>query len=308
MDKYAQRDIDKAVARILKGMGISEPPVRVEDVLAHLQLYRDYYDLQDPSFLQHLWYKLRIGGRKLSRIGRKVKLAGLWLPNQNRVVVDASLPSPKREWASFHEVIHSIIEWHREYYLGDTAQELDPACQEELEAEANYGASALMFCGQRFTKDAQDVSLDWAGLEGLRKRYGNKSYVTTIRRFVEHGRDHPMAVLVSTPWWGDKPADQESRSRHFVRSPSFVRRFATVAAEDVLHEVDTNTIDRIGGPVGDFTFSLADDDDILHEFRGESFFNRHYVLTLLVRVRRLSTTRVSEPKIIKFPAHALEDL
>ena len=46
MDKRTQRDIDTAVEQTLEDAGICEPPVRIEDVLEHLALFRDYYDLK----------------------------------------------------------------------------------------------------------------------------------------------------------------------------------------------------------------------------------------------------------------------
>jgi hypothetical protein len=228
---------------------------------------------------------------------RKIKLAAVWLPDETRILVDSSLPTPKQEWASFHDSVHRLLEWHRAFFLGDTAQTLDPGFQEQLELEANYGAGALMFCGGLFTKEARNVSLDWAGVEAMRRRYGKKSYVTTLRRFVEHGQEHPMVMVVSTPWWKVKPADQKSRVRHFVVSRAFAERFSGVARDEVLAGIDVNTVERVGGPVGDFTVTLVDDNGLAHEFRGECFFNRHYVLTLLVCLRGLSGGRgvVSSP-------------
>jgi hypothetical protein len=35
----------------------------------------------------------------------------------------------------------------------------------------------------------------------LLKKQHEKSWVTTLRRFVEHGHDRAMAMMVSTPWW-----------------------------------------------------------------------------------------------------------
>jgi hypothetical protein len=43
-----------------------------------------------------------------------------------RILVDHSQPAPKQEWASFHDVTHRVLEWHRPYFLGDTATTLDP--------------------------------------------------------------------------------------------------------------------------------------------------------------------------------------
>lgn len=303
MDEYSRADIDKAVERLLREAGIHEPPVRIADVLAHLELYRDFYNLTDPSLLRRFWHKVQINGRRLVRVARRIKLAAVWLPDESRILVDASLPEPKKEWASFHDTTHSILEWHRPFFLGDTAQMLDPEFQEELEMEANYGASALMFGGRMFTRDALDVARDWGGLTALRKRYGSKSYVTTLRRFVEFGHDHPMVAVVSTPWWAEVPADQTGRCRHFVPSPRFQACFSGVSSDHLVDLIDENTIERRGGPVGEFGCALTDDNGADHEFRVESFYNRHYVLSLCVQHRRAKKVRIVIPNIIKFPVH-----
>lgn len=295
MDQHTRKNIDKEIERTLKEAGIIEPPVCIDDVLVHLELNREFYDLEDATFLRKFWHKVKIGGEKLISIVRKIKLAAVWLPDEDRIIVDSSLPKPKQEWASFHDTVHRILDWHRPLFLGDTAQSLDPAFQEQLEAEANYGASALMFCGRRFTIDARDVTLDWAGLEAMKMRYGDKSYVTTLRRFVEHGQDHPMALLISSPHWMRKPADQPNRCRHFVQSRRFTKEFATVTASNLLAAVDGYTIPRVGGRVADFTYCLKNENGDPHEFHAESFYNRHYVLTLFVQSRRMGAQRIVVP-------------
>ncbi len=80
---------------------------------------------------------------------------------------------------------------------------------------ANYAASTLMFCGPVFTTEAKDTKPEWASIEGLKKRY-RKSYSTTLRRYVQFGPDCPIAMLVITPLWMERPPDQEGRCRHFV--------------------------------------------------------------------------------------------
>jgi hypothetical protein len=147
-----------------------------------------------------------------------------------------------------------------------------------------------MFCGPRFTREALDTSADWQGLQLLKQRYG-KSWQTTLRRFVERGHDHAMAMMVSTPWWLVKPDDQPERCRHFVGSRKFAERFSGVSKEDVLQEIDRNTSKRRGGPVGEFEFALEDANGGLHEFRAESFFNSHYLLTLIVHRKNLTKQR-----------------
>jgi hypothetical protein len=100
-----------------------------------------------------------------------------------------------------------------------------------------------------------------------------------------------MAMMVSTPWWLVKPDDQPERCRHFVGSRKFVEQFSGVLKEEVLQGIDSNTSKRRGGPVGEFEFALVDADGDLHEFRAESFFNSHSVLTLIVHTKNLTKKR-----------------
>ncbi|MGH9891940.1 MAG: hypothetical protein ACREA0_08155 [bacterium] len=147
-----------------------------------------------------------------------------------------------------------------------------------------------MFCGQAFTADARDVALGWAGVDLLKKRYG-KSWVTTLRRFVEHGPDRAIAMMMSTPWWLEPPDHQPSRCRHFVGSRRFVEQFLGVTAADLLPDIDGNTTKRRGGPVGDFCVVLPDANGDVHEFAAESFFNGYHILTLMVHQEMLTSRR-----------------
>ncbi|MFH1743352.1 MAG: hypothetical protein ABIH23_30465 [bacterium] len=219
LDEKTRLEIEKNTCAILSEAGIVQPPVHIQTILNYLELDRGFYDLEDPTLLRRFWHKVKVEGHELLKVINKVKLAAVWLPDEARILVDSSLPHPKQEWASFHDTTHRILKWHRSFFLGDTAQTLDPYYQERLEMEANYGASSLMFCGPVFTQEARDLAAEWASVVILKKRY-RKSHVTTARRFVEHGPDHPMALLISTPFWMEKPKDQSDRYRHFVRSPS----------------------------------------------------------------------------------------
>jgi hypothetical protein len=278
-----KRKIDKAVAKTLKEAGMREPPFLIEDLLDHLELDREFYDLEDPGLLRLFQHKVKVKGKILSKIKKTIKLAALWLPDtgKERILVDETLPEPKKKWASFHDTTHSILEWHRPFFLGDTAQTLDPDFQNTLEAEAHYGASGLMFGGNVFTRDALDTTPEWDSIEMLKKEY-KASYVTTLRRFVQFSHDIPMVFVVSTAWWMTKPDDQEHRCRHFIRSKLFETQFAVISRDIVLNDIDENTTKRRGGPVGEFSLCLPDVNSDLHEFYAKSFFNRYYVLTLIV--------------------------
>ena len=291
MDDATRREIDKVAWQTLRDAGIVEPPVRTETILEHLELYRQFYDLQDPGFIDRAKYKIQIHGRRLIEIVKKIKLTAVLFDDENRIVVDAALPDLKREWPSLHEASHRIFEWHRPYFYGDTAQTLDPDWHEALEEEANYGASVLMFCGPVFAKDAKDTIAGWAAIKALKARYG-KSYSTTLRRYVERGPELPMAMLASTPSWKEKPDDQITRCRHFVPSKQFRERFGNLTPDDLLACVDHHAAKRRGGQVADFTCAFEDTNGTRHDFRAESFFNTHYIQTLFTYQRPLNTTRI----------------
>lgn len=289
IDEPTKKEIDKVVTKTLKGAGMREPPFLIGDLLEHLEIDREFYDLEDPSFIRRFVHKVKVKGKVLSKIKEKIKLAAMWLPNKgsrDSIYVDSTLPEPKKKWASFHDATHGILEWHRPYFLGDTAQTLDPDFQDKLEAEAHYGASGLMFGGNVFTRDALDSTPEWDSIEMLIKEY-KTSYVTTLRRFVQFSHDIPMALMVSTAWWMKNPDDQEHRCRHFIRSTVFKTQFAVISKEIILKDIDHNTTKRRGGPVGEFTLCLPDVNGDLHEFYAESFFNRHYILTLIIHNKKM---------------------
>jgi len=294
MDDATRNEIERVSWNTLREAGIVRPPVRIETVLEHLHLHRDFYDLQNPSFLDRAKHKIKVHGHRLVDMLQSVKLVAVLLYDENRIVVDSDLPEIKRDFPSFHETAHRIFVWHRPFFYGDTAQTLDPDWHEQLEAEANYGASALMFCGPVFTREALDTSAEWSSVAAMKERY-RKSFVTTLRRYVEHSHDHPMAMLVSTPCWKETPADQPERWRHFVRSSRFASEFASTAAEDLVKAVDANLFERFTGSVTDFTYCLTDNNGNRHEFAVECFDNSYYILTLFVELRRLDTTHIVLP-------------
>ena len=253
VDTKTQKEIDKTVNRILKEVGVRRPPIDIDDILHHLELNRDFYSLEDPSLIARVMHKVKVGGQQLIKITKKIKLCALWFPDGNKILVDSDLPKPKIKWATLHDTTHSILEWHRPFFLGDTAQTLDPDFQESLENEANYGASALMFAGELFSKESLDTSPCWESVKKLSDRY-NTSLVTTARRYVQFSHDKSMAVLISTPWWMDKPADQKDQFRHFVKSQKFENQFGNVSPGLLINKIDDYVKKRIGGPVGSDSF------------------------------------------------------
>ena len=157
LDPSTRGEIEKVTWRLLKEAGITSPPVHVPALVGHLDLYREFYDLQDPTFLDRTKHKIIVYGHKMSEIVKRIKLKAVLLFDEDRILLDTTLPEIKHDWATCHEVGHRALRWHKTYFRGDTAQTLHPEWHERLEAEANYAASDLMFCGPLFGREAADV-------------------------------------------------------------------------------------------------------------------------------------------------------
>lgn len=292
-DPSTRRAIDQATAKLLRDAGIAAPPVKIEQVLATLAVHQEFYDLENPGFLQRAMHKVRVKGDQLRRFLRdRVKLAAVWLPDDHRILIDRGLPKPKQDWAGFHEATHGLLPWHREYFLGDTAQTLEPSFQVKLEAEANYGASALRFLGKSFTDEARDSLPFWKQIQALQRRYGT-SLQSTARRFVEFGPDLAMVFVVSTPVWKQVPADQPHRCRHLITSPRFAQAFAIPEADEISRAITSSSRCVRGGPAGEFETCLPDLNGDMHFFTGLNFFNQRDLFTLVIHRGRVTAANVA---------------
>jgi hypothetical protein len=96
MDGSTREEIDNEVTRVLREAGLTDPPIMIEDILEHLQLDREFYDLEDPSLLRRFWHKVRVRGQRLIKVVKKVNLAAVWLPDEEQILVDGVfLRSPR---------------------------------------------------------------------------------------------------------------------------------------------------------------------------------------------------------------------
>jgi len=285
LDGKTASEIKRRVERLLREMGVKEPPLNLEDVMDHLSVDHSYYDLEDPTLIRDFWHKLKVGASKVHSVMKRIDLKAIWLPDSRHIIVDHSVPNPKRKWVNAHEVTHSIIPTHREFFLGDTAETLDPDYHEMLEAEANSGASELIFIGKRFTLDGLDCRRQFESIQLLRKTYQN-TLATTLRRFVQYTHDIPMVGVISRPWWDEGPEYGASRCRYFLPSPRFESQFSGVRPQDVVEFINSHTSKKRGGPIGSGIIPLKDDNQETHSFLCESFFNSYDVLTLITHLKK----------------------
>ncbi len=284
------KDIDERVERVLRGLGHPEPPLRLEDVRELLNLDREFYTADDPGVLREAISRIRVAGIQVYKrptllidVIRKVSLQSLFLPDPRRILLDASLPELKHRWSEGHEIGHSIIPWHHEIMLGDNSLTLNPTCQEEVEAEANFAAGRLLFLRERFTEEARSLEPSIEAIQALKEVFGNTLSATLYRVVESFGADRPLVGMISRhphPTKRGRNFDPSSPCRHFIQSPAFRRHFGKITDVQLFRDVSGYCGAQGGGPLGEDELALFDDNGDRHRFHFETFFNRYDALTL----------------------------
>jgi hypothetical protein len=119
LDERTARDIDSKVRKVLRDLGNPKPPLRLEYVRDVLELDRAYYSSTDDGVLHETVHRLKMAGKQVIRrprllleVVKKLELKALWVPDRNRILIDAELPSAKQRWGEAHEIGHSLLPWH----------------------------------------------------------------------------------------------------------------------------------------------------------------------------------------------------
>jgi hypothetical protein len=283
-------DIDERVERVLRGLGNPEPPLRLDDVRELLKLDRVYYTADDPGLIREAVSRIRVATIQvfqrpmlLMEAIKKFSLQALYVPDRRRILLDGSLPKKKHRWSEAHEVLHSLIPWHDDVMHGDNRHTLLPICQEQVEAEANYGTGRLLFLRGRFGIQARDFPLTIASVQTLHKDFGN-TISSTLWRFIETvGVQRPLIGMITChPHQSRRPAnfDPTKPCRHCIQSPSFAARFSRITEQDLFKAVASYCGAQLGGPLGAADLVLTDDNGDEHVFTFESFFIKYKGPTL----------------------------
>lgn len=295
---YEADDIRKIVARILSDLGNPEPPLKLPEVRALLGLNLGYYSTANTTLLQDVAARLSVAGKQvlarpmlLVEAVTKAKLSALWVPDTKRILIDETVPKPKHRWIEGHEVGHSVIPWHREFLFGDNEYTLDPLCHAAIEAEANYGASQLLFLQNRFAVEARDSALDFNAVVSLAKRFGN-TLTTTFWRMIED-RDPDAAVfgMVSAhPRYPDLGAGEDGEPiRYFIRSRAFREQFGSLTPQAAYALIVRHATFKKKGPVLDASDLIHNANGEACEFHLKSFSNTHALLTIGILLKTRPT-------------------
>ncbi len=130
---------------------------------------------------------------ELAMAGRPL-LGALWYEART-VYVDLSQSEPRRRFTDAHEAIHALCPWHRAVLRRDGEDELFRATRATIEAEANFGASLLLFQGEAFRRRVGRERCTVALAQTLAEEHG-ASLQATLHHHVQH-HDGEAALVVT---------------------------------------------------------------------------------------------------------------
>lgn len=283
------RDIDGHIDRVLADLRGIRPPLPLDTVCDLLKVDLRYYSAVDVSKIDGMIHKLRIASHQIVErprlvidVIRKLDLKGLWLPDQRRIAIASDLPSPKQRWAQAHEITHSLLPWHETYSQGDQSRTLRLDCHSAIEAEANYGASRLLFMGEMFEPILAEHDLSFADLQRVAKQFGN-SLAATHWRVVSCAPRCIVGCSSELPWTGEANA---GAVRHMFMSPAFASQFGSLDDSTVKNMVNLIIVKgRRGGPCGEGEATMLCKRGERHVFKVSCFNNQHAILTIATYLR-----------------------
>lgn len=292
LDEKTARDIDAQVGKILRGLGNPVGPINLAEVRELLKLDRQFYSSTDEGVLREVVSKVMIAGKQvLARpsliidVVRKFDLKALWVPDRKRIMLDSTQPEAKWRWNETHEIIHSVVPWHDGAMMGDDVYCLTPACHEQTESEANYGAGRLLFLQDLFDEFVRGSKPSIELVQNAKTQFGN-TLTTSFWRLVENLETPALGVIGKHPHHDRNVIDENEPFRYFIRSRKFMEQFASITDSETLQMIRSYCTWKKRGPLGSAEVILKDDNGEEHLFMFETFSNTYDVLTLITYLRR----------------------
>jgi len=281
-------EIDGQVRKVLRGLDNPSPPLRLDDVRELLKLDRQYYSKSAHGVLAETVSRLKIAGKQVLRRPSllldaivRAELKALYVPDRKLILLDDTVPEIKQRWSESHEIAHSLLGWHGSILLGDDRVTLNLACHQQIEAEANFGASRLLFLQDQFGMVARDTQCSMEAIRFLGRQFGN-SITSTLWRYVELMDTPVLGVVSQHPHYTDDTFDPQEPCRYFVRSSSFAEKFSGVDELLIFPLMRSKCSWKKAGPVASDEVVLGDNDGVNHIFDFEAFYNRYEMLSLFV--------------------------
>lgn len=287
--QYERGDINDLVDRLLRDLGMPEPPLNLDQVRQLQKLDLSYYSKTDLNLLDEMAHRARMAGstilssaKRMADVVSQYGLRGLLMLKENdkKIFIDDSVPALKHRFIISHEITHDLLPWHRALLLGDNEATLSPSCHQVMEAEANYGGRRLIFMGKRFHAEARDISVSWTSIEMMKKRYGN-TLTTTLWQFVcERDPGHPVFGLISRhPLHPEIGRDHGGDVAYFIRSDGFRQYFSNVSEQDAFNALRSYVSGKKRGPMGEDIQVFFNANGEACDFEMFSFSNGYELLT-----------------------------
>ncbi len=265
---------------------MSKPPIKVTDVLAHLNLHCEYYDLNDPNLIDEIKHVLKVQVDKLKNVLRQINFLAATIPGERRIFIDKNVHETKKKWASLHEAAHNVLPWHKAFAHADTAEMLMPEFQMQLEQEANYGVQRMLFMGDRFKDNALDSKPSIAAISELKDEY-DASWESVLRHYVLNTHDVPMMLVVCPLFWNPTHPNYQRGYRYFLRSTSCIERFPNLRTDALLKQFDRTAITRLNIDQVEPRYIVGP--DVLNEnyiFKVELFTNQYDIFIMAFQERK----------------------
>jgi hypothetical protein len=275
--------VDARVDKILKDLGNPKPPLSLEQVRQLLKLDLRYYSTADTSWLKEKIHQLKVAGKQvlsapstILAVTKSLGLKGVLLVDRRRILLDTDVAEPKLRWNEAHEITHDILPWHEGIAHGDPEATLSPSCHEQIEAEANYGAGRLLFCGTTFREMVRSSTISFKLVKELHAKFGN-TMTTTLWRVVEATQHCAFGFVSVHP--ARVTGDPDKDIRYFIRSPRFISVHSTTSPT-ALFTIVCSQCYGTRGPIGNGIVHVADDRGTKKAFTFETFWNSHDALTI----------------------------
>lgn len=239
-------EIKRHCDRLLQTAGVKDVyPTPVDRIVEAAELVKsgDLALLEMPTdpFPHELWKKLK---RSVSDLISIVK-AGLFT-KEKTIFINPKAHIASVPFATLHECVHSILPWQKDLYVFlDDERTLDSRTRFQFEREANLGGSYLLWQGDSYTKQAEDMPITTATPVNLAQLYGGSVH-SSMRYYVETHREILVLMVIKCDS-GSADGVRRYELQYAVTSQSFVGKFGkrrfTVALSD------NHTLLRRTGPL-----------------------------------------------------------
>lgn len=199
------------------------------------------------------------------------------------VVVHSELNQRRTRFSILHEISHYVLPNHEHHFYFCNDKDLGRFALLEIEKEANAFAADLMFKGDLFTIDANNLPIGASSLKTLSEQY-DASFESSGRRFAEKSLRACMFIVFEVSQ-GQTAAHPTIEVKYSIPSPTF----AANHFPKLKGSIDTEELAELLRPGRDIADSIELEIPVtirgdVRKFRLEIFSNSYNVLGLMTPV------------------------